>query len=175
MPDTTGMLPPPSEDKRWRLVGATMRKNGYSPDALIETLHTAQESFGFLDDVTLRYVASALHVPLSRAYGVATFYHFFLLKPQGSHACVVCLGTACYIKGAKEILTAIEERYDVDTGDTTADGKLSLLTARCLGSCSLAPAAVFDTETLGKLTPDEVLGKLETLTAQQAPEKEAIA
>lgn len=97
----------PSEDKRWRLVNATMRRNGNASDALIETLHTVQEAFGYLDEISLRYVASSLKVPLSRVYGVATFYNFFTLKPQGQHSCVVCLGTACYIKGAPQILEAI--------------------------------------------------------------------
>src|SRR5688572_5470153 len=96
---------PPSEDKRWRIVNATMRKHGFTPDALIETLHSAQEAFGFLDDTAMRFVAEGLGVPLSRVYGVATFYNLFSLKPQGAHTCVVCLGTACYIKGGPEILT----------------------------------------------------------------------
>ena len=91
---------PPNTDKRWKLVDATMRKTGGSSRGLIETLHTVQEAFGFLDEEALRYVALCLHVPFSRAYGVATFYHFFTLKPGGRHTCVICLGTACYIKGA---------------------------------------------------------------------------
>src|SRR5205085_10120218 len=79
MPAEVAKIPPPSTDKRWRLVGATMRRHGYTPDALIETLHTVQESFGYLDDESLRYAAASLRVPLSRVYGVATFYHFFSL------------------------------------------------------------------------------------------------
>lgn len=142
----------PSEDKRWRLVNATMRRNGNESDALIETLHTVQEAFGFLDDISLRYVASSLAVPLSRVYGVATFYNFFTLKPQGEHTCVVCLGTACYIKGAPHILEAIEELAHIKPGETTSDKKASLLVARCLGTCGLAPAAVFDGEVKGNLT-----------------------
>lgn len=149
--------PAPSSDKRWRLVEATMRRNGNSPDALIETLHTVQESFGYLDDDSLRYVAAALRVPLSKVYGVATFYHFFSLKPQGKHSCVVCQGTACYLKGTPAILSAIDAHYELKPGETTQDNQLSLLSARCLGSCGLAPAAVFDGEVHGKLTPDEAL------------------
>jgi bidirectional [NiFe] hydrogenase diaphorase subunit len=86
---------PPSDDRRWRLVDATMRRHGRQSHALIESLHTVQESFGYLDLEALRYVAASLRVPLSRVYGVATFYHLFNLKPQGQHTCVVCLGTAC--------------------------------------------------------------------------------
>lgn len=118
---------PPSEDKRWRLVDATMRRHGRQSHALIESLHTVQESFGYLDEEALQYVAAVLRVPLSQVYGVATFYHFFTLKPQGEHTCVVCTGTACYIKGAASILAAIAHAEDVKPGETTEDGKLSLL------------------------------------------------
>jgi bidirectional [NiFe] hydrogenase diaphorase subunit len=86
---------PPSSDKRWRMVDATMRRLGNQSRGLIETLHTVQEAFGYLDEDALRYLAVSLRVPLSRAYGVATFYHFFTLKPAGEHTCVVCTGTAC--------------------------------------------------------------------------------
>jgi bidirectional [NiFe] hydrogenase diaphorase subunit len=143
----------PSEDKRWRIVMATMRKHGFASDALIEALHSAQEAFGYLDDAALRYVAQSLQVPLSRVYAVATFYNLFMLKPQGEHTCVVCLGTACYIKGAPQILTAIEETAGIRKGETTPDKKVSLLVARCLGTCGLAPAAVFDGEVAGKVEP----------------------
>lgn len=152
---------PPTEDKRWRLVEATMRRHGYAPNALIETLHTVQEAFGYLEEPALKFVADSLHVPLSKVYGVATFYHFFTLKPQGQHTCVVCMGTACYIKGAPAILEALEKSYGVKPGQTTSDGKLSVLTARCVGACGLAPAVSFDGQVLGKLTADDVLKKVE--------------
>ncbi len=161
MPAEVAKIPPPSTDKRWRLVGATMRRHGYTPDALIETLHTVQESFGYLDDESLRYAAASLRVPLSRVYGVATFYHFFSLKPAGKHKCVMCLGTACYIKGSSDILSAIEKKLDIAPGQTTEDGEVSLLTARCLGSCGLAPAAIFDDEVVGKLDAAEAMHKLQ--------------
>lgn len=156
-------LAPPSDDKRWRLVNATMRRHGYSPDALIETLHTVQESFGFLDDVALRYVSANLHVPLSQAYGVATFYHFFSMKPPGKHSCVVCMGTACYIKGGLNILETLSEAFNVEPGKTTEDGNFSLLTARCLGSCGLAPAAVVDGEIAPRVSPAEAVENIRRL------------
>jgi bidirectional [NiFe] hydrogenase diaphorase subunit len=149
-------VPPDTQDKRWRIVDATMRKLGHQSRALIETLHTVQEAFGFLDESALRYVAASLHVPLSRAYGVATFYHFFTLRPAGKHTCVVCMGTACYIKGAPQLLSAMANKYDIAPGETSADGNVSLLTARCLGSCGLAPAVVYDHEVSGKVTPQDM-------------------
>jgi len=152
---------PPSPDPRWKMVDATMRKLGYRSDALIETLHTVQENFGHLEPEALRYVAACLRQPLSRVYGVATFYHFFSLKPKGKHCCIVCTGTACYIKGAGEVLAALEARHGVKAGETTADGVLSVATARCLGACGAAPAVVFDDEMLGKVTPEQTLARVE--------------
>ena len=141
----------PTQDKRWKLVDATMRRMGQQSRGLIETLHTVQEAFGYLDEQALRYVAGSLRVPLSRAYGVATFYHFFTLKPAGRHTCVICLGTACYIKGAQQLLDMVERDLNVAPGETTEDGEVSLLTARCLGSCGLAPAVVYDQQVAGKV------------------------
>lgn len=153
-------IEPPSDDKRWRIVQATMQRNGFARDGLIETLHTVQESFGFLDDESLRYVAASLNAPLSQVYGVSTFYHLFSLKPAGRHTCVVCMGTACYIKGAPALLKQIEEEYGIIRGETTEDGNLSLMTARCLGSCGLAPVAVIDGNIAGKLNVEETMKRL---------------
>lgn len=155
----------PSEDRRWRMVDATMRKLGYKPHALIEALHTMQECFGFLEEPGLRYVAQALHLPLSKVYGVATFYHFFTLKPKGKHTCVVCMGTACYIKGAQKILDRIEADYGVKPGETTQDGQLSVLTARCIGSCGLAAAAVFDGTIAGKINENQAIEHIKKAVA----------
>ncbi len=154
---------PPNDDKRWRLVEATIRRNGGQGDALIEVLHTVQESFGFLDTTSLRYVANALRQPLSKVYGVGTFYHFFSMKPPGKHTCVVCMGTACFIKGAPALLAEVEKTHNVKPGQTTADGELSLVQARCLGSCGLAPAVVFDGHVAGKIGVKEFNQKLESM------------
>ena len=152
------------DEKRRRMIIATMRRNGFAPDALIETLHTVQSAFGYLDETSLRFVAHELHIPLSKVYGVATFYHAFTLKPEGHHRCVVCLGTACYVKGSQTILQAVTRAYHMTPGETTEDGELSLLTARCLGSCSLAPAAILDEDVVGNLTPERAMAALEGLT-----------
>ncbi|MCE0521811.1 MAG: bidirectional hydrogenase complex protein HoxE [Methylacidiphilales bacterium] len=150
----------PSPDKRWKIIDAKMRKLGYQPHALIETLHAVQESFGFLDEVALKWVAKSLRVPPSMVYGAATFYNFFTLKPQGAHTCVVCLGTACYVKNAARILEAIEAMAKIKAGETTEDKQLSLLTVRCMGACGIAPAVVYDGNVAGRLTPEEATEKL---------------
>jgi bidirectional [NiFe] hydrogenase diaphorase subunit len=142
------------------MVDATMRKHGHRPDALIETLHTVQETFGCLDKEALRYVAGSLRVPLSRVYGVATFYHFFSLTPKGEHTCIVCMGTACYIKGAPKILDVVRDTFKIQAGETTPDGKLSLIAARCIGACGGAPAVVFDHAMVSNVTPEDAVNRV---------------
>lgn len=161
----------PSGDNRYNLVDRTLQRFQYQQDALIEVLHTAQEAFGFLDDTLMIYVAQKLKLPLSWVYGVATFYHFFSLKPQGEHTCVICRGTACYVKRAAEIEEKISETYGIAQGETTPDGKLSLMAARCLGSCGLAPVVVLDDEVLGKETPDSMLRRLAELVQTEKKEQ----
>jgi bidirectional [NiFe] hydrogenase diaphorase subunit len=150
------MLAPahPSGDKRFKLLDAAMKRHQHQADALIEVLHTAQELFGYLENDLLLYVAHSLKLPPSRVYGVATFYHFFSFTPKGEHSCVVCMGTACYVKGAASVLATLEQQAHVHAGETTADGKLSLLTARCLGACGIAPAVVYDGAVAGGQTPE---------------------
>jgi bidirectional [NiFe] hydrogenase diaphorase subunit len=147
----------PSGDKRFKVLDITMKRNQYSQDALIEILHKAQEAFGYLEEDILLYIAHRLKLPLSRVYGVATFYHLFSLKPSGTHTCVVCLGTACYVKGASELLEAIAQSVHLHPGETTPDNQISLMTARCIGACGLAPAAVFDGKVCGKQTPESLM------------------
>ena len=163
MPALYAKPAPPSEDKRWKIVQTRMRRMGDRPAALIEALHAAQEAFGFLDEDALHYVGDTLGVPHSRVYGVATFFSFVTLKPQGEHTCVVCTGTACYINGAKDIMTALEKQLGIKPKQTTPDGKVSLLTARCLGACSLAPAVIVDGEAKGKVIAADLVAQLEAM------------
>ena len=151
-------------DKRLKMLEATVKKQQARSDALIEVLHQAQELYGYLDMSVLLYVSRALRVPPSRVYGVATFYNFFTLKPSGEHTCVVCLGTACYVKGAGQLLGALEAAFGVKAGRTTEDGRMSLVTARCLGACGLAPAAVFDGEVAGRVSPDVAVTRAKAWT-----------
>lgn len=153
-------------DKRWRLLEATMKRHQYRSDALIEVLHKAQELFGYLSPALLSYVAKALSLPLSQIYGVATFYHFFSLAPKGQHSCTVCLGTACYVKQAAQLLAVLENRLGIQPGETTADGEISLSTARCLGACGIAPVVVIDDEIAGHQTTDIILRRLEKCTKE---------
>ena len=155
---------PPSDDKRWKIIAATMRKLGNERHALIEALHSLQQSFGYLDKPGLSYVAASLKIPLSKVFGVATFYNHFTLKPQGQHACVVCTGTACYIKGARQLLKSIEAHQGIAPDETTSDGKLRVLTARCFGACGLAPVVVIDSDVIGRMSPDLLQRRLTEAT-----------
>ncbi len=158
--------PLPSDDKRWKIVNGTMRKNGFSRHALIETLHTVQSSFGYVDNDALRFVARSLRVPLSQAYGVVTFYHYFSLKPAGKHTMTICLGTACYIKGAAKLIEAAEKRLGIVPGQTTPDGQVSLTVARCVGACSRAPVVLADGELHGLMTREQAVEELERWAAE---------
>ena len=150
----------PSGDKRFQMLDATMKRHQYQQDALIEILHKAQELFGYLENDLLLYVAHSLKLPPSRVYGVATFYHLFSLAPKGIHRCVVCTGTACYVKGAAALLAAVEQSAQIHAGETTSDNQLSLSIARCLGACGIAPAVVFDGTVCGHQTPELVGDRL---------------
>jgi bidirectional [NiFe] hydrogenase diaphorase subunit len=150
----------PKTDPRVKLIAAKLKKENYQPDALIEILHTAQNAYGHLPMEVLSYITSALHLPPSRVYATVTFYHFFSLKSRGEHTCLVCTGTACYVKGAQAILAEIERKTGLKAGQVSADNKLGVQVARCIGACGLAPAVVLDDEVQAKATPDEIINKI---------------
>ncbi len=155
-----------SGDKRFKILEVHMKRHQFRQDALIEVLHKAQELFGFLEDDLLLFIAHKLKLPPSRVYGVATFYQFFTLKPQGEHTCVVCMGTACYVKGADQVIAAVQAQTGIKPGETTADGKVSLLTARCIGACGIAPAVVYDGAVTARQTPDAAVEQIKKWVAQ---------
>ncbi len=150
----------PSGDDRFTQLDRTIVKHNRRGDALIEVLHAAQGLFGYLDREVLVYVAHALKLPLSRVYGVATFYHYFTLEPRGQHTFVLCTGTACYVRGASTIQPAVEKQCGCRFGETTGDRTVSLVSARCIGSCGLAPVAVLDAAVSPRLTAKEAVEKL---------------
>jgi bidirectional [NiFe] hydrogenase diaphorase subunit len=155
----------PGGDQRFALLDTALRRARYEPHQLIEILHTAQEIFGHLSEDVLLHVARGLRLPRARVLGVATFYHLFRFEPAGEHTCSVCTGTACFVKGADEIVDALQRAQGVLAGQTTPDGQLSLTTARCIGSCGLAPLIVVDGEILGPIDVqralDEVASRLD--------------
>jgi bidirectional [NiFe] hydrogenase diaphorase subunit len=167
----------PSGDERFKSVDLAMKRFRYEKDSLLEVLNTAQETFGYLSEDLLIYISSHLNVPLSQIYGVATFYHLFSFEPLGEHNCVVCTGTACHVKGSGDIVENLASVFNIEPGGTTADGFFSLTTARCLGSCGLAPVIVLDGAVGGKQTADTALSSVnrlfETRDNPERPEPEA--
>jgi bidirectional [NiFe] hydrogenase diaphorase subunit len=134
------------------MLDSTMER--HRPDALIEVLHAAQAHFGHLAPDVLRHVARGLKLPPSRVQGVATFYHSFSPIPESEHRCAVCMGTACYVKGAARVLATIERQAGLRAGQATPDGRLSLATVKCPGTCGIAPAVFLDGIPWGNQTPE---------------------
>ncbi|HWR18464.1 MAG TPA: NAD(P)H-dependent oxidoreductase subunit E [Clostridia bacterium] len=111
---------------------------------LIQILHVAQQIYGHLSLELQEHIAKSLNKPLSEISGVISFYSFFSTKPRGEHIIRVCLGTACYVRGGKKIVEALQKTLDIDIGGTTKDGKFTFEIARCIGACGLAPAMMID-------------------------------
>lgn len=124
--------------------------------ALIPVLHETQEMFGYIPEEAQKMISELLHIPAAEIFGVATFYSRFTLTPKGKHTISVCLGTACYVKNAKGVLERLERELNVKTGDTTEDGKFTLVATRCLGCCGLAPVMTIDEDVYGKLSPEDI-------------------
>lgn len=127
-----------------------------SRENLIPVLHAVQEEAGYLSSSSMARVASYLKLSESAVYGVATFYTRFRFKPAGKHCLKVCCGTACHVKGAGEVLAALEKKMGIKAGETTPDGTYSLETGACFGSCALAPIVVVDGRASGRTTPASV-------------------
>lgn len=154
-------------DKRLLMLETTLKRYQYSRDSLIEILHAAQDFYGYLDKDLLRYISQVLRLPSSHVYGVATFYNFFKLRRLGTHIVTVCMGTACYVKGSEEILSAIEHEFNIRRGETDAGNNLSLFITRCIGSCAVAPNVVIDGEVKGKTTKDNVINTIKSLLGSE--------
>ena len=139
------------------LVEPVLKKFGKQKGALIPILQQAQALYGYLPRPVLDVIAKRLRLPMSRIYGVATFYSQFYLERRGRHVLKVCDGTACHVKGTPALLNAVREAYGVNPGQTTPDYELSLEVVYCLGSCALAPVAVMDTKVMGQVRRENLL------------------
>jgi NADH-quinone oxidoreductase subunit E/NADP-reducing hydrogenase subunit HndA len=123
---------------------------------LITVLHKAQDIFGYLPVEVQSFVEEKMNIPLSEIYGVITFYSFFTTTPKGEHPISVCMGTACYVNGAENILTELKRELGIRVGETTGDGKFSLDVLRCVGACGMAPVVTIGKKVYGRVEPDEV-------------------
>ena len=129
---------------------------GNKPGELINVLHKAQGHFGYLPAEVQEYIAECLQIPVAKVYGVVSFYSFFTMTPKGEHPINVCLGTACYVRGAEKVLDALKNELKIEVGQVTPDGKFSLNCLRCVGACGLAPVMSIGSKTYGRMTPEKV-------------------
>ena len=143
----------PEQEERLRKV---IEEHKGQPGATMPVLQAAQEIFGYLPEEVQIMVAEGLDIPLSEVYGVSTCYSFFTLNPKGKYQISVCLGTACYVKGAADVLDAVEKKLGISPGGITKDGLFSLDACRCIGACGLAPVMMINNDVYGRLTPDPV-------------------
>lgn len=126
------------------------------PQELINVLHSCQEHFGYLPAEVQEVVSTELGVPIAKIYGVVTFYSFFTMTPKGKHPISICLGTACYVRGAEKVLDEFKKELGLQVGQVTKDGKFSLSSLRCVGACGLAPVVLVGDKTYGRVAPDDV-------------------
>jgi len=138
----------------------TIEKNRETKGALIPVLHKVQTLYGYLPEDILQVVSEELEVPMTEIYGVASFYSIFSLEPKGEHIIRVCLGTACYVKGAQLLIDEISKDLKIEVGQTTPDGKFTLEACRCLGACGLAPVLTVGEKVYGRLVPESIPGIL---------------
>ncbi|GAB4518929.1 MAG: NADH-quinone oxidoreductase subunit NuoE [Anaerolineae bacterium] len=135
-------------------------------EAVIPILQRVQALYGWLPPEAMQVISRRLRIPITRLYGVATFYSQFYLTPRGRHRIRLCDGTACHIKGARKIIDALQQELVVIPGETTPDGALTFEVVYCLGSCGLAPVAYFDQEVVGRLTPEQAVELARVLSKQ---------
>ncbi|MBO7227499.1 MAG: NADH-quinone oxidoreductase subunit NuoE [Bacteroidales bacterium] len=123
---------------------------------VINVLHQVQGAFGYLPAEVQEVVAMELNMPVAQVYGIVSFYSFFTMQPKGEHPISICLGTACYVRGAEKVLDEFKRQLNINVGETTKDGKFSLNCLRCVGACGLAPVVMVGDKVYGRLTPDNV-------------------
>lgn len=126
------------------------------PGDLIKILHKAQTAFGYLPESVQREIAKRLKISVAKVYGVVTFYSFFTMTPKGKHAISVCMGTACYVRGAEKVVDEFKEQLKIKVGGVTEDGKFSLDCLRCVGACGLAPVVLIGEKVYGRVEPSQV-------------------
>ena len=147
-------------DERLVKLQEIIAENKDKQGSLIHVLHEAQLIYGYLPIEVQKIIAEGMNIPLAEVYGVVTFYAQFSLKPKGEYKISVCLGTACYVKGADLVLDKLKESLDIQVGDCTEDGKFSLDACRCIGACGLAPVLTINNDVYGRLVPDDIPGIL---------------
>lgn len=151
---------PDITEAMWDQIDTIIRANRFQAGAVITVLRECQNAVGYLPVALIDYISRGLNKPSSEVFGVASFYSLFSMQPKGRHRVKVCLGTACYVKGIKEVMSRIKNTFQLEEGGTTEDRRFSLEGVRCLGACGLAPVMVVDQDTHGAVTSDAVIDVL---------------
>ncbi|MFH1877975.1 MAG: NADH-quinone oxidoreductase subunit NuoE [Candidatus Omnitrophota bacterium] len=147
------------------------RKKEHPESHLIAILHKAQSLWGYLERGVMDEIALFMNIPTAHIWGVSTFYHYFNLSPVGKHIISVCMGTACYVRGAREVLNAIKQELGIEMGETTEDMFFTLHEARCLGACGLAPVIMIDDKIYGELNAKKTVELLRSIRRQDIEKK----
>ncbi|MCK9162870.1 MAG: NAD(P)H-dependent oxidoreductase subunit E [Bacteroidales bacterium] len=129
---------------------------GAKPSNLIQILHISQQIYGYLPLEIQQFIATKMKMPVSEVSGVVSFYSFFSTKPRGEHTILICMGTACYVRGGKKLVDELKKQLSIEVGQTTSDGKFSLEIARCIGACGLAPAMMIDNTVYKSVNPNRL-------------------
>ena len=144
------------KSEKFAKIDHILDQNGRGESMLIQNLEQIQHELGYLPEDVLSYLAESMDMPLSKIYGVVTFYSLFTTDPIGKYVINICMGTACYVKGAGDILAEFERQLKIKVGETTKDNKFTLRACRCLGACGLAPVLNVNGKVFGRLTTDDV-------------------
>ena len=152
---------PDITEEMWTQIDEITAANRFVPGSVITVLRECQDVVGYLPVALINHIGERLNLPRSTVFGVATFYSLFSLQPKGRHTIKVCMGTACYVKGIKEVIDRIRNQYEIEEGGTTEDRRFTLEVIRCLGACGLAPVAVVDDDIHGAVSANKIISILE--------------
>ncbi len=144
------------DNEQYRELGTYIESVGDMPGPLINVLHKAQGIFGYLPMEVQTFISQRLDIPLSTVYGVVTFYNFFSMTPRGKYVVNICMGTACYVKGAAQVVDYFKDGLGIEEGETTEDNMFTLTTARCFGACGLAPVLMVNEDVYGHVDRKKV-------------------
>ena len=147
---------PDDHAQKLEQIAEVINKYEAKQNNLIMILHEAQGVYGYLPSEVQKFIAGKMNIPVSAVSGVVTFYSFFSTKPKGKHTILVCMGTACYVRGSKKVLEGLQKHLNVDVSETTEDGKFTLSSARCIGACGLAPAMMIDNTVYKSVNPNKL-------------------
>ncbi len=155
------------KDEKFKMLEEFIDKVPNNQSSLIEVLHKSQEIFGYLSEEVQSYVAYRLNVPVTKVYGVVTFYSYFTTKPRGKYVINICMGTACFVKGSNLILEEFQRKLNIKAGETTEDGKFTIEVLRCVGACGLAPVVTVNDKVYGHFKKEDVKKLLESYSNKE--------